>query len=184
MKKPKAKRPKGKTATKSKHFFFFSRLGQAKYSTGQLKGIQIFLALISYSEEIFCWNFQIRILRRFKFDVENFITSPRSNDEISSFFRNFQLLKKDRFFSSWEKTQNQTCWNLAYLITIKMSLSEKKCHTKLETSNDPNTENLSKKISSEYGNLEPKIFGEVFNWPCNTKTKNQICWNWALSRCE
>ena len=47
-------------------------------------------------------------------------------------------LKKRPFFSSWEKTQNQTCWNLAYLVLIKMSLSEKKFHIKLKTSNDPN----------------------------------------------
>ena len=63
-----------------------------------------FLALIFYSEEIFCSNFQIRILKHVNFDGENFITCTTSNDEISSFFQNFRFFKK-AFFSTWE-TEN------------------------------------------------------------------------------
>ena len=82
-----------------------------RYSTYQLKGIQIFLALIFYSEEIFCWNFQVKILRRVNFVGENFITYTILNDEISSFFQNFQFLKMT-FFLSWE----QIFWNRVFYI--------------------------------------------------------------------
>ena len=78
-----------------------------------------FLALIFYYEEIFCLNFQIRILRHLKFHGKNFITCTTSIDEISSFFQNFQLLKM-AFFSSWE-TENLVLRNKADFEIIHLS---------------------------------------------------------------
>ena len=76
-----------------------------------------------------------------------------SNDEISSFFRNFSTFKKKaRFFSSREKNAKSERVEIELnLVLIKMSLSEKK-NFHIKTWNcqmDPHTEKFEHKISSE-----------------------------------